>query len=272
MLAGVVAALGVSVVEAVSQEPAATEPLYPQLILPADDSFSDDAELTRFRQAVVAAREKRITDANGNQVYDPDAMLPFLGETVEVLIAPRTGILNDAFRSLGRHDARVALEIAGRLSNKDIGIDPVVGQRYGMMALGSLVAEGTVGPSKPLAGRICNANFGEISWPDWLRLTAKLPLRIDEWVVAVSVEREHAEEGELVPADWPKRFQLVPVSPEQKASAGSIGILTPAGGKVFFRDFFGESQAYFAPYRNDHVCFERGDDGWKITAIAMRLE
>ncbi len=258
--------------QARAQEPGAEPPLYPEHVLPTDDSFSGDAALTAFRRAAAEAGEARTIDADGNEVYDPAAMLPFLADEVELLVARQDGVLDDEFRSLGRHDPRVALEIAGRLHQRDVGPVAIVGQRYGMQAVGSLVAEETVGHSPWLGGRICTASYGRIGWPAWLALTARLPSTIDDWVVAVAVQRNGIEAEGPVAAGWPKRYQLVPLSPEQKASAGSTGILTPDGVRVFFATSFGDSTAHFARYRNDHVCFERREAGWTITAIAMRLE
>jgi len=140
-----------------------------------------------------------------------------------------------------------------------------------MHALAGLAEEPTVGRTPWLAGRICTASYGRISWPDWVELDGKLRfLDLDEWRIASVIVREGAEG--LLPGDWPKHYQMVPVSPAQKRSGGSLGIIAPDGGVVFFRTFYGPDPSYFAPYLNSHLCFEKQDGAWKVSAIAMRLD
>jgi hypothetical protein len=65
---------------------------------------------------------------------------------------------------------------------------------------------------------------------------------------------------------------MVPVAPEQKRSGGSIGVISPEGGAVFFTADFDPDEGYFAPYLTDHLCFKRQDGEWKISAVAIRLD
>ncbi len=245
-------------------------PLYPEIILETDDSFSADAGLTAFREALAQASESLVETGQGKQ-YDPDAMLPFLADEVEFLVAQGEGGFKEEFVSLGLHPAARALEMAGRLSKGSDSRDPLVQSRYGMHALAGLAEEPTVGRTPWLAGRICTASYGRISWPDWVELDGKLRfLDLDEWRIASVIVREGAEG--LLPGDWPKHYQMVPVSPAQKRSGGSLGIIAPDGGVVFFRTFYGPDPSYFAPYLNSHLCFEKQDGAWKVSAIAMRLD
>jgi hypothetical protein len=244
--------------------------LYPEIILETDDSYSADAGLTAFRRALMQASESLVETGQGKQ-YDPDAMLPFLADEVEILVAQGEGGFNEEFVSLGLHPARRALEIAGRLSKGSDTADPLVQSRYGMRALAGLAAESAVGRTPWLAERICTASYGKLSWPQWVELDGKLRfLDLDEWRIASVIVREGAEG--LLPGDWPKHYQMVPVSPEQKRSGGTTGIIPPDGGIVFFRTHFGPNTSYFAPYYNSHMCFEERDGGWKVSAIAMRLD
>jgi len=245
-------------------------PLYPEIVLETDDSFSADAGLTSFRAALMQAGESLVETGHGKH-YDPDAMLPFLAGEVEFFVAQGEDVSREEFVSLGFHPARRALEMAGRLAHRADGADPVVQQRYGMHALADLAAEPAVGRTPWLAGRICTASYGRVSWPDWVALDGTLRLmERSEWRIASVIVREGAEG--LLSDDWPKRYQMVPVSPEQKRSGGTLGIVTPHGGTVFFRTGFGPDPSYFASYLNSHLCFEHQDGAWKITAIAMRLD
>ncbi len=245
-------------------------PFYPEIILETDDSYAADAELTAFRRALMQASESLVETAQGKQ-YDPEAMLPFLADEVEFFVAQAEGGFNEEFVSLGLHPAARALEMAGRLSKGSDSPDPVVQSRYGMRALAGLAAEPAVGRTPWLEGRICTASYGKISWPDWVELDGKLRfLDLDEWRIASVIVREGIDG--LVPVDWPKRYQMVPVSPEQKRSGGTLGIIPPYGGVVFFRAYFGRDASYFASYLNSHLCFEKQDGAWKVSAIAMRLD
>ena len=241
-------------------------PLYPEIILETDDSFSDDPELSAFRRALADAAGYR-----WGKTLDPEAVIPFLADEVEFLVGQKGRISREEFVSLGTHPARRALEMAGRASRASASADSSVQSRYGLYVLEELVMEPTVGRTPWLDGRICTASYGRMSWPDWVALDGKLRF-IDRghWRIASVVKREGVEG--LPTGDWPKPYQMVPESPTQKRSGGSLGIITPEGGLVFFPDFYGEDRSHFAPYLNSHLCFEERDGGWKVSAIAMRLD
>ena len=245
-------------------------PLYPEIVLETDDSYAADPGLTAFREALFEAGEAVVRTEQGEQ-YDPAPMLAMLAGEVEFFVAQSDGGFNEEFVSLGLHPAGRALEMAGRLSKGSDSRDPLVQSRYGMHALAGLAAEPTVGRTPWMAERIYTASYGKLSWPDWVELDGKLRfLDLDEWLIASVVVREGAEG--LLPGDWPKRYQMVPVSPQQKRSGGTTGIIPPNGGTVFFHTHFGSNPSYFANYYNSHLCFEERDGAWKVTAIAMRLD
>jgi hypothetical protein len=241
-------------------------PLYPEIILETDDSFSDDPELSAFRRALAEAARYQ-----WGRPLDPEAVVPFLADDVEFLVGQKGKSYREEFVSLGHHPARRVIEMAGRMSRGSDSADPAVQSRYGLYVFADLVAEPTVGPTPWLDGRVCTASYGRISWPDWIALDGKLRfIDRERWNIAAVVDRD-GEEG-LAVDGWPKPYQMVPVSPEQKRSGGSLGIISPEGGVVFFRVFYGPDASHFAPYLNSHLCFDKGADGWKVTAIALRLD
>lgn len=241
-------------------------PLYPEIIIETDDSFSADADLSEFRRALADAAGYR-----WGKVLDPEAFLPMLAEEVEFLVGQKGRSHREEFTSLGLHPARRVLEMAGRLSRASDSDDPSVQSRYGLYVLANLVAEPTVGRTPWLDGRICTASYGRISWPDWIALDGKLRfIDREHWRIAAIVDRDGADDVPV--GDWPKPYQMVPVSPEQKRSGGSLGLIHPAGGVVFFGAFRGPDASHFAPYLNSHLCFEERDGAWRVTAIAMRLD
>lgn len=245
-------------------------PLYPEIVVPTDDSYSADAELTAFRQALAAASEARVETPEG-RFYDPTAMLPFLADEVELFVGQGARARREEFVSIGRHPAARALEMAGRLSRRSDSADPVVQQRYGMHVLADLTLEPTVGATPRLAGRICTGSYGGITWPQWMSLQEKLgPIDREDWRIAAVVKRGQGDD--IPPGGWPKRYQMVPLSPEQKRAGGWTGIIAPDGELAFFSTFFGPDPGYFAPYLNSHLCFEKRDGAWKVSAIAMRLD
>ena len=65
--------------------------------------------------------------------------------------------------------------------------------------------------------------------------------------------------------DWPRRYQMVPVSPEQKRSGGSIGVSHRRAIPFSLPLTTTRTTGHFAPYLNDHLCFERQDGEWKIS-------
>lgn len=250
--------------------PGIERPLYPEVVVPTDDSYSADPGLSAFRLEIDKASEARVRRDDGSQVYDSDAMLPLLADEVELFIGQGDRSYREDFVFIGRQPAREALEIVGRLSRGSDSTDPVVQQRYGMGVLGNLAMEPTVGRSPWLGGRICTASYGRLEWPAWSSLWQRLRM-IDkrDWMIATLVRPDH---GEFAPLGWPKRYQIVPVAPEQKRSAGSLGVIAPEGGTIFFADGFDPDEGHFAPYLNNHLCFERQDGRWKISAVAMRLD
>jgi len=265
ILAGWLAGGGVAAAQTMRRE-GLDPPLYPEIVIETDDSFSADRELSEFRRALAEAAGYR-----WGKALDPEAVVPFLAEDVEFFVGQKGSGIRDEFVSLGLHPARRALEMAGRLSRASDSADPEVQSRYGLHVLEELVGEPTVGRTPWLDGRICTASYGRISWPDWIALDGKLRfIDRERWRIAGVVE-PYDDRG-LPTGDWPKRYQMVPVSPEQKRSGGFLGIIAPQGGVVFFRVFRSADASHFAPYLNSHLCFEKRDDGWAVTAIALRLD
>ncbi len=245
-------------------------PLYPEVLVETDDTYSSDAALLAFRDAIGTASEALVETPLG-EAYDPSAMVRLLADEVELFVGQRRRPYRQEFISIGRQPAAQALEIVGRLSRSGDTDDALVQQRYGMHVLARLALEPTVGATPWLDGRVCTASYGRLEWPAWSALRQKLNrFDRDDWRIAV-VTRRNDGDGLLVPG-WPKRYQLVPVSPSQKRSGGSIGIVSPAGGTVFFDAMYDPREGHFAPYLNDHLCFEKRDGGWKISAVALRLD
>lgn len=265
ILAGWLASGGNAAAQSVHHE-SLEPPLYPEIILETDDSFSNDPDLSEFRRALADAAGYR-----WGKALDPEAVVPFLADDVEFFIGQKGRSFREEFVSLGTHPARRALEMAGRASRASGSADPSVHSRYGLYVLEKLVTEPTVGRTPWLDGRICTASYGRISWPDWIALDGKLRL-IDRlhWHIAALVDPDGAEGG--LTGDWPKPYQMVPQAPEQKRSGGSLGIIAPEGGVVFFSVFHGPAASHFAPYLNSHLCFEEREGSWKVSAIAMRLD
>lgn len=243
-------------------------PLYPEIIVSTDDGYSSDSALAALRAAAVNAGEAR-DGADLYGLYDPRPMMRLMSDRVEVWVAQGTRAYRQDFVSLGLHSPETAMEIAGRLSYPGESVEPVVWRRHAMHAIAAMIADPVVGPTPWLEGRICTASYGKVSWPDWMALSTNLKWGGTDWVIAVDVK---AERGLRVDPGWPRRFQLVPVSPEQKRAGGWLGVLSPGGARVFFRTFPGDDASYFASYLNNHVCFEMQNGAWKISGIAIRLE
>jgi len=250
--------------------PEIERPLYPEVVMPVDDSFSSDSDLAAFRRAVNAASGALVKTPEG-EVYDPEPMMQLLGDEVELFVGRRRQPFQEEFMFVGRQPPAAALEIVGRLSRAADGANPpVVQQRYGMQFLGRLAQEPTIGPSPWLDGRICTASYGRLEWPVWSSLWSKLRFfDKEDWRIAVVT---HPARGELPATGWPKRYQVVPVSPQQKRSGGTIGIVAPGGDTVFFDAWFEPSEGYFATYLNDHLCFKKRGGEWKVSAVAIRLD
>lgn len=246
-------------------------PLYPEVIVETDDSHSADPDLTALRASIRSAGETLARLPDGAQVYDPAAMLPLLADEVEIFVGQGRRAAWEEFVSIGRQPAPRALEIVGRLSRGSDSAEAAVQQRHGMQVLAGLAREPTVGSTPWLDGRICTASYGRVKWPDWVSLREKLQFRErEEWRIAVVARPGY---GETAPPGWPKRYQMVPVSPQQKRSGGSIGIVGPQGETVFFDAWFRPNEGHFAPYLNSHACFERQEGGaWKVSAVAIRLD
>ncbi len=245
-------------------------PLYPEVIVPTDDLYSADPELSALRAAIDKAGDARTRQPDGSEVYDPEAMLPLLADRIELFVGQGRRSIWEEFVSIGTQPASEALGIVGRLSRGSDSAEAIVQQRYGMHVLASLAMEPTVGSTPWLGGRICTASYGRIDWPVWASLWEKIRFyEREEWRIAVIAR---PSDGEIAPPDWPKKFQMVPVSRSQKRSGGSIGIVEPQGETVFFEAWFRPQEGHFAPYLNSHVCFEKQEGDWKISAVAIRLD
>ena len=268
----VVSCLAASGAHAQYQEyPDAAPPLYPEIIVPTDTSFSDDPELTGFRRAVYEASRALVKTELG-EAYDPTAMLPYLDQHVDVFFG---GAAEDQeFRLRGTFAPLDALSIVGSAVRRDMAsTDPIVNQRYGMQEVGRQVLEASVGRAPWLDGRICTASYGRISDAEWAALRDKTGIHRSDWVIAVDPRSFEGDFGDdEADAVWPKRYQIVPIGGGQKRSGGWTGILTPDGYTRHYRTWFGDDAGYFASYLNSHICFARRGNDWKINAIAARLD
>ncbi len=242
-------------------------PLYPDVIVPVDAGASADSDLTAFIRRASAAGQALVQAAEG-QVFDPAPLAAMMAADVEVFVGQGEDARDQDFVSLGRHGPYAALELVGRLSRNSDSADPLVQQRQGMRDVATILSDPTIGKTPWLGDRLCTAAYGRVSFPDWRALRGDGRLSDLDWVVAVDVGRDAPDAN----AAWPKRFQLVPVSPEQKAAGGWIGIIAPGGWTAFFRNGPFEGAGRFAPYLNNHVCFEKLGGVWKITALARRLD
>lgn len=248
-----------------------TEPLYPEILVATDDSYSSEPELDVLRARAMVAGKAQVRTGWGSP-YDPLPMLDLMSEEVEVFVGQGRRSYRQDFVSLGLHGRETAMELIGRLAYPREGGDPTVKRRYAMQAIGAMLKDPVVGATPWLAGRICTASYGKVPWPDWMALSKKLRYGETEWVIAVEAMIDKEDRWQHADPAWPKRFQLVPVSPEQKASAGSLGVLSPQGAVFFFDTVPNGPSSHFASYLNDHLCFEKRDGSWKITAVALRLE
>jgi hypothetical protein len=239
----------------------AAAPLFPEVIVPTDDSMSGDPELAAFRATLAEAARAHVRTGQG-RLHDPSRVLNLMAGEVEFFVAqgPDANFSSLDFVSLGVFAPEKALEMLGRLDRNEATTDPIVQQRYAMWAVEEILGDPTIGKSPWLDDRICTASYGKLTWLEWLPLWQALRYDLGEWVIASA--------GDFSGISQLKRFQMVAVSPEQKRSAGWLGIMAPFGGGEFFR----QDEAYFAPYLNNHLCFGKLDGEWRVTAIAYRLD
>lgn len=238
-------------------------PLYPRIFVATDDSLSLDPELAAFRAAADKASEALTMTPDG-QAYDPGAMLPLLADSVEIFTG-RSHFLTGSveFESRGKLSAAAALQMLGNLTEPG---PPIVEQRRGMGVIAQLLWDPVIGRTPWLDGRICTASYGRLAPEAFAALVESTRIAPDDWLV--TGRRDPGAPGAIL-EPWPRAYQLVPRSGQQRRDGGWTGVLTPEGETVHFRDWPWDPR--FAPYLNSHLCFVHEAGGWKISAVALRL-
>lgn len=212
--------------------------------------------------ALWKATDARIPDGPSKGVYDPTPLAALMADEVEVFVASSEDPRDAEFRLIGTHPPLKALESLGRLLDGEHE-DPVVMQRYGMRAVRDALRDRTIGRSDWLGGRICTAGYGKIGSNEFVDLVDGTGIAAKDWVI-VQPERDPA----IFPPEA-RPYLLVGMQDGGARNAGLWILRLPDGSShPLIRLPFDNS---VAPYLGQHACVDFAN-GWKLTAVAIRLD
>lgn len=247
-------------------------PLYPDIFVQTDDSFSRDPSLLDFIAHLDKAAEARVRVEGVGEIYDPSALLPLMADQVEIFVGrkARYGFgrpLDMAFDAPKRLPAAEALDLAGRLFEGKTD-KPIVNQRRGMGAIHQLLWDRTIGKTPWLDGRVCTASYGKLADGEFEALVGSTSIQAEDWLITVGNPLVDAQVNYGV-SYVGKANQMAAKSPNVRRDGGWEAILTPEGFTVHVRSWPWEAR--YVDYVNSHICFEKQGETWKVSAIAIRV-
>lgn len=199
----------------------------------------------------------------------PSPAADIFASSVTLYLGKRELTPDDRFEKLGRFPRDGFLSFFGQfLADKPIW--RAGAEARGANAVNALLSETMVGPNDPLDGQICTGSFARISHDAMIALLGRTETQIDAWGVALIPSGEVAVHRGAVPGGW-VAGQLLYVDEDAPPirSCCWAYVVAPNGVGVYVQMGFGEKP--LIPYLASHACFERTEEGWRISAMAIRL-
>ena len=190
-------------------------------------------------------------------------------ETVTVLVGGRELVPDDRFEKLGRFRREEILSFLGQfLADKPIW--RVGAESSGAHAVGGLLSDGMIAVNDQLDGQICTGSFDLLSFETMRDLLTATDTTIDAWGVAAAPGDKAGYMRGALPLSW-ETGQLLYVdedAPQIRSCCWDF-VVTPDGLGAHVQMGFGGGP--LLPYLASHACFARTQEGWRVSAVALRL-
>lgn len=202
----------------------------------------------------------------GSEARDPAGDL--FTETVTILVGPAELTPDDRFAVFGRFKREDVAAELGRW-RKSEPMSREAEQARGAELLHDLLADGLVGKNDQLEDRTCTGSFERISFERMSALLAWTGTSIRDWGVAsVASDTVEVFRGALMGGWVPGQLLYVDETAPAIRSCCWGYLVLPNGTGAYVQLGFGRDP--LVAYLASHVCFTKTDEGWRISAIALR--
>ena len=190
-------------------------------------------------------------------------------ETVTVFVGLAELTPDDRFEKLGWFARAEFLAFLGQFLD-DEPIRRIGAQSRGARFLSGVDAGDFIAANDLLDGQTCTGSFERLSHDRMSDLLAETGTTIETWGVAriPGGEAGHMRGG--LPLDW-QTGQLLYVdedAPPIRSCCWDF-VVMPDGAGAYVQMLYGP--VVLVPYLGNHVCFTKTEEGWRISAVAIRL-
>ena len=190
-------------------------------------------------------------------------------DTVTVFVGGRELVPDDRFEKIGRFRREEFLAFLGQfLADKPIWRDGA--ESRGAHAVSRLLSDGMIAENDLLDGQICTGSFDLLSFETMRDLLAATDTAIDAWGVAAAPGDKADYMRGVLPLSW-EAGQLLYVddhAPPIRSCCWDF-VVTPDGLGAYVQMGFGGGP--LLPYLSSHACFALTEEGWQVSAVALRL-
>jgi len=219
---------------------------------------------------VAEARDALWRFGSGFGKYRPPSPAgDIFAETVTVFVGGRELVPDDRFEKIGRFRREEILSFLGQfLADKPIWRDGA--ESNGAHTVSGLLSDGMIAANGLLDGQTCTGSFDLLSFETMRDLLTATDTTIDAWGVAAAPGDKPGYMRGALPLWW-EAGQLLYVdedAPQIRSCCWDF-VVTPDGLGAHVQMGFGGGP--LLPYLASHACFARTAEGWRVSAVALRL-
>ena len=241
------------------------DPGYETIILAPDEPV--DPDLARFMETAGDALGRF---ARGYGEHRPPVPLAeVFSEKVTVFVGGTELVPDDRFEKLGWFPREEFLAFLGQFFD-DEPIRRIGAEVNGAWFLSGIDAGDFVAANDLLDGQTCTGSFERLSYERMRDLLAETGTTIGAWGVAVIPGGEADFMRGSLRLDWKigQMLYVNEIAPPIRSCCWEV-VVMPDGTGSHVQMAFGP--AVLVPYLASHVCFTRTGEGWRISAVAIRL-
>lgn len=190
-------------------------------------------------------------------------------ETVTVFVGGRELVPDDGFEKIGRFRREEILSFLGQfLADKPIW--RAGAESRGAQAVNGLLSDGMIAENDLLDGQSCTGSFDLLSFETMRDLLTATDTTIDGWGVAAARGDKADYIRGVQPLSW-DTGQLLHVdedAPPIRSCCWDF-VVTPDGLGAYVQMGFGGGP--LLSYLSSHACFARTEEGWRVSAVAIRM-
>lgn len=193
-----------------------------------------------------------------------------LADEVTLFVGPPDLVEDDRFVPVARLPRAEAMKAIGRAVYDEPATDRGAEMHAGYV-LKALLEDGLVAPNSSLGGEVCTGTFEKLAYADMTALLEDTGTVVSDWGVArrTPAETRFFRGGALRGWELGQLLYVDADAPQIRSCCWGY-LVMPEGVGDFVQMGFGGGP--LIPYLASHVCFAKTDQGWRISAVAIRKE